>query len=152
VTLDPVDLDALRVLVRRRREQDGLSLRAAAAEAEVPFNTLARVERGHLPDLANFRRIVNWIGVPPERFFSPERVRADSTPDAIAHHLLRDPDLTTQAATQIASLVNDLYRNLVSPRLGRVHLRAASTFKPEASASLADLLARMQDELNSGRA
>ena len=150
MTLEPVDIDMLQTLVRQRRARDGLSLRAAAAEAEVPFNTLARVERGHLPDLANFRRIVNWLGVPAERFFAPERTRTESTPEVIAHHLLHDPDLTPQAAAQIASLVSNLYRNLVSPRAGRVHLRAASTFVPEAASALGAMLARMQDELAAG--
>lgn len=145
--LEPLDVDALQALVRDRRARDGISLRTAAEQSDVPFNTLARVERGHLPDLANFRRIVNWLGVPADRFFSPERTRDESTPEAIAHHLLRDPDLSPQAAAQIASLVRDLYRNLVQPRAGRVHLRAASTFAPEAATELASLLARIQQEL-----
>jgi len=149
--LEPLDVDALQALVRDRRARDGISLRTAAEQSDVPFNTLARVERGHLPDLANFRRIVNWLGVPAERFFAPDRTRDESTPEAIAHHLLRDPDLTPQAAAQIASLVRDLYRNLVSPRAGRVHLRAANTFVPQAATELSSLLTRMQDELMAHR-
>src|SRR4051812_6665104 len=58
---EPIDIKALGLLVRNERERRGrLSLRAAAEQADVPFNTLARVEKGDLPDLANFRRIVAW--------------------------------------------------------------------------------------------
>ena len=49
-------------------------LRAAAGQSGVPFNTLARVEKGDLPDLANFRRIVE-PGVTPT---SPTRPPATS--------------------------------------------------------------------------
>ena len=44
-----------------------------------------RVEKGDLPDLANFRRIVHWLGLPPDRFFQPPQVRTENTPDVIAH-------------------------------------------------------------------
>jgi transcriptional regulator with XRE-family HTH domain len=77
---DPVGIDALKTRVRQRREELGLSLRAAADQSDVPFNTLARVEKGDLPDLANFRRIVEWLGLPPEMFFQPPRLRTENTP------------------------------------------------------------------------
>src|SRR6266508_1138022 len=98
---EPVDIDQLQELVTSERKRRGLSLRAAAAQADVPFNTLARVEKGHLPDLANFRRIVEWLGLPPERFFQPSRVRTEDTPEVIAHHLAQDPNLSAAAAGKI---------------------------------------------------
>ena len=147
---DPIDIETLQARVRRRRAEFGLSLRAAADEADVPFNTLARVEKGHLPDLANFRRIVMWLGLEPEQFFQPPRIRTESTPDLIAHHLTRDPNLTDAAAEKIASLVRDLYANLAqTQREVQVHLRAASTFTPEASEILGDMLETMQRKLTS---
>jgi len=145
---DPVDIETLRTLVRKHREQRGLSLRAAAEQADVPFNTLARVEKGHLPDLANFRRIVTWLGLPPERFFQPPRIRTETTPEVIAFHLSRDPNLTDAAAQQIAGLVRELYANLVrADRDVRVHLRVAPTFTPDASRMLGDLLQQLQQAL-----
>jgi transcriptional regulator with XRE-family HTH domain len=144
----PLDIDALQDLVNAQRSRLGLSLRLAAEQAEVPFNTLARVEKGHLPDLGNFRRIVEWLGVDPERFFQPTRVRSESTVDAIAHHLARDPNLSPAAAERIAGLVQDLYENLATRRLAtRVHLRAASTFTPDAARKLGELLGAMQETL-----
>lgn len=147
---EPVDVDQLQALVAAERQRRGLSLRAAAEEADVPFNTLARVEKGHLPDLANFRRIVSWLGLSPERFFEPSQLRFETTPDVIAHHLARDPHLPEAAADRIAGLVRDLYANLATPRQDvRVHLRASSTFKPTAARALGDLLDTMQQALTS---
>jgi len=148
---DPIDIELLGRLVRSERLKRGrLSLRAAAEQAEVPFNTLARVEKGDLPDLANFRRIVDWLGLPPERFFQPPRIRTEYTPEVIAHHLARDPNLTDAAAEKIAGLVRELYTSLAgTQRPIRVHLRAAATFKPEASRKLSNLLEQMQQKLES---
>ena len=145
---EPIDIDALKVHVRQHRHELGLSLRAAAGQSDVPFNTLARVEKGDLPDLANFRRIVEWLGLPPELFFQPPRVRTENTPEIIAHHLCRDPNLTDKAARHIAGLVRELYTSLARPpREVRIRLRAAPTFKPEASRLLGELLDDMQHKL-----
>lgn len=146
--MDPVDIDALSTRVRQRREELGLSLRAAADQSDVPFNTLARVEKGYLPDLANFRRIVAWLGLPPEMFFQPPRLRTESTPEVIAHHLRHDPNLTDEAAGHIAGLVRELYVSLARPPgPAQVRLRAAPTFKPEASRLLGQMLQDMQRKL-----
>jgi transcriptional regulator with XRE-family HTH domain len=145
---EPVDISVLMTRVREHRETLGLSLRAAAADCDVPFSTLARVEKGHLPDLANFRRIVSWLGLAPEQFFQPPRLRTENTPEIIAHHLSRDPNLSDAAAGQIAALVRELYNSLARPRQQmQVRLRAAPTFKPEASRLLGGLLSDMQDKL-----
>lgn len=145
---EPVDIDVLKMRVRQHRNELGLSLRAAAAQCDVPFNTLARVEKGDLPDLANFRRIVEWLGLAPELFFQPPRIRTENTPEIIAHHLIRDPNLSDAAAEQIAALVRELYSSLARPpEAVRVRLRAASTFRPEASRLLGELLEIMQHEL-----
>ncbi len=145
---EPIDIEALQMLVQQHRTQLGLSLRAAAEQAEVPFNTLARVEKGHLPDLANFTRIVDWLGLSPERFFQPSRLRTESTPEVIAYHLSRDPNLTDAAAEKIAGLVKELYGSLACRETEvKVHLRAAPTFTPQASRLLSDLLSDMQSRL-----
>ena len=128
--------------VRARRLGDGLSLRDASAEIGVSFNTLARVERGHLPDLENFRRITRWLGdLDPV----PETA---STTEAIAAHLRTDPMLPQDAAERISAIVKDLYSALARPPADvPVHLRAAKTFSPDASRLLGDLLERMHRRL-----
>jgi transcriptional regulator with XRE-family HTH domain len=145
---DPVDIAQLKNLVAAERTKRGLSLRAAAEQAEVPFNTLARVEKGHLPDLANFRRIVEWIGLPPEQFFQPAQARDANTLEAIADRLAQDPNLSEAAAAKIAALVRELYSNLaINDRTVKVHLRAARTFTPRAASMLVALLTQMQRKL-----
>lgn len=148
---EPIDIASLQARLKAVRAQRGLSLRATAEECGVPFNTLARVEKGHLPDLANFRRIVTWLGLSPELFFQPPRIRTETTPEIIAHHLTRDPNLSETAARQIGDLVRQLYASLARPSSPavRVHLRAAPTFKPQAARLLGDLLESMQASLTS---
>jgi predicted transcriptional regulator len=52
----PYSVEQLGELVRERRAREGLSLRQAAATSHVSFNTLARVERGRVPDLTRFAK------------------------------------------------------------------------------------------------
>ena len=47
-------VEELGSLVAAHRRDRGLSLRRAAEETGVAFNTLARIEKGHVPDLATF--------------------------------------------------------------------------------------------------
>lgn len=48
----------------RRRGTCGLSVRDAAAEAGISPATFNRVERGSLPDVLTFKRLVYWSGMP----------------------------------------------------------------------------------------
>lgn len=141
------ELEDLGPMVRRHRSERRLSLREASEESGVPFSTLSRIEKGRLPDLVNFRRIVEWLGVPVDEFFAPG-ASVEATPNVIAEHLKADPSLTPEAATKIAGIVSDLYDNLAVPgRRLAVHLRAAKTFSPPALLLLTDLLDDMQDAL-----
>lgn len=127
-----------------RRKRLGASLRDVSAEAGVSVNTLSRVERGHLPDLANFRRIQTWLGEA-----NPMTREVVSIPEVIGAHLRTDPLLPEDAAERIAGIVKDLYQALSkAPPATPVHLRAARTFTPEAAQELGDILSRMHTRLN----
>lgn len=142
-------LGELGSLIAQRRVGLGLSLRDASKQAGVPVATLARVEQGRTPDLATFRRLVEWLGVSPDRFFTPTE-RTANTPDVIAAHLRMDPALSPEAADKIAGIVRDLYESLAAKeRRLTVHLRAAKTFTPAAMRLFVDLLDQMQDALDS---
>jgi transcriptional regulator with XRE-family HTH domain len=138
-------------MLRGRRRQKRLSLRDLADQTGVSFNTLSRVERGHVPDLRNLRLIADWLEVPVEIFIEPSDEA--STPEVIARHLTSDRHLSPEAAAKIAQLVEDMYRRVVSeqPTLA-VHLRSARTFTPAAGAALADILREMQAALASSAA
>lgn len=139
---DP-SIDLASALLARRRARR-LSLRDLAAEIGVSFNTLSRVERGHVPDLQNYRRIAAWLEIPTESLLDP----AASTPDVIARHLRADGSLSAVAAETIASLVEEMYVKLTQeqPRMA-CHLRSAQTFTPQAGELLAEILSDMQDQL-----
>jgi len=135
-------------LVIQRRTELGLSLRQASEASGVPVTTLSRVEQGRTPDLATFRRIVEWLGLSPDRFFTPT-TRAADTLEAISVHLRTDPTLSREAADRIADIVRDLYTNLsIKERRLGVHLKAAKTFKPQAMNLLADILHDVQASLD----
>lgn len=136
-------------LVKAHRERNRLSLRGAARESGVSFNTLARVEKGHIPDLETFTRIAEWVGVAPARFFGDSASPPKSTPDTIEVHLLADPALSESAAREIASVVRQFYSRLVEPDTATAcHLRAASTFRPEAARLLGEILVEMHEALD----
>ena len=144
---DEAGIPGLGAMLRAQRRERRLSLRDLAAEIGVSLNTLSRVERGHVPDLNNFQRIVDWLGVPAERFLvaSPE---PPPMPEVIARHLRSDRLLTPDAAAQIVGVVEEMYSKLVGERrLLAVQLRSAKTFTVEASALLAEILREMHVEL-----
>ena len=142
---DSLRVEDLAKLLRDRRAMKGLGLRSAAEEAGVSFNTLARVEKGHVPDIETFSRIARWVGRSPAEFLQPGSVTSDPTPEVIEAHLRGDPALSSESAEAIAALVRELYRRLAEPAqvATAFHVRAASTFKPEASVLFAELLSEM---------
>jgi transcriptional regulator with XRE-family HTH domain len=146
---EPINVEELRSRVVEHRRALGLSLRAASEDSGVPLNTLSRVERGHLPDLANFGRLVTWLGLEPAQFFyDTDRHRTDSTTDTIRIALRRDPHLTPEAASQIAEIVSNLYSSLATS-IGdaEIHLRSHKTFTPSAARQLSVVLGEMQRAL-----
>lgn len=135
--------------LRNRRRKRGLSLRDVEAESGVSFNTLSRIERGFVPDLRNYQRVVNWLGLPSGAFIdSVDQAGSANTPTVIARHLFADQHLSATDASTIAELVKDLYDRLAveSPSL-TVHLRSSQTFRKEAGNLLAGILDDMQKAL-----
>lgn len=136
-------------LMKDQRDSKGIGLRTAAREAGVSFNTFARVEKGHVPDIETFSRLARWVGHSPADFLGEGSVTSDFTPDVIEAHLRGDSALSPDAAVRIAGIVREFYEQLAKPSEVAVacHLRAASTFSPEASALFAGLLREMHDAL-----
>lgn len=144
---DRPNISQLGVLLRQRRRERRRSLRDLADEIGVSLNTLSRVERGHVPDLVNFQRIVDWLDVPADAFLEPASSEA-SIPEVIARHLRADPRLTDEDAERIAELVEDMYADLVADHSSlAIHLRSAKTFTPAAGALLSEILTEMRAKL-----
>jgi transcriptional regulator with XRE-family HTH domain len=134
-----LDLESFALRLKERRGESGLSIRQAAASAEVSFMTLSRVESGAQPDLTTFLRLCAWLRVAPETFFASGARREASTVEVVT------------AAAKIASMVRDLYSALASEPIARptvaCHLRAASLLRPGVSERLGSLLTDMQERL-----
>ena len=142
-----LDLSDLGRLVLTERTRRRVSLRDAAKDIGIPFNTLARVEKGHVPDLPKFKRLVEWCGADIKQFFETHE-KATATADTIAAHLHADQNLPPAAADRIADIVNDLYKALARPQeIAAVHLRAAKTFRPDAARALGMLLSDLNQAL-----
>lgn len=148
-TAQILKVEHLAKLLKDRRQTRGIGLRAAAEEARVAFNTLARVEAGHVPDIETFSRLARWVGRSPADFFGAGSIAAESTPDVIETHLRSDSALSAEAAERIAGIVREVYDLLAQPGEVAVacHLRAATTFNPEASELFAELLQEMHTAL-----
>lgn len=147
-TSTAVDIEQLADMLRKQRADLNLSLRELSARIGVPFSTLSRVESGKIPDLTTFRNIVEWLGVPPERFFPTPRVRSETTPEIVEQVLRSDPALSDQARDQLSSVMTQMYAALtVNVQPVQIHLRSDRAFVPEASELLADLLQEMQEKL-----
>jgi transcriptional regulator with XRE-family HTH domain len=134
--------EALKAERRKRR----LSLRDVSYETGISINTLSRVERGYLPDLKNYQRLVDWLEVPSDTFLEVTQPESPTgTLDLVARHFRSDQSLSPEAAEKLTAMVRGMYSKLVSerPRLA-VHMRSARTFTPAAGALLADILSEMQ--------
>ena len=142
-----LELSDLGSLVLAERNRRGMSLREAALATGIPFNTLARVEKGHVPDLPKFKRLVEWCGADIQQFFEIQE-KATTTTDIIAEHLRADRNLPPEAADRIADIVGDLYKALARPQeIAAVHLRAAKTFRPDGARALGALLNDLKQAL-----
>jgi len=60
-------LEDLGRLVLAKRNKSGLGIRGAAKEIGISHATLARVEKGFLPDLENYEKIRRWLGIQGEQ-------------------------------------------------------------------------------------
>jgi len=107
--------------VRRRREQQGLSLRDVADETGVSASTLSRIENGTgKPDADNIARLAAWLDMPIERVMhhgardasDPKPVvyyPHESTPEIVEAHLRADRHLTPQTAKALSELFRVAY-------------------------------------------
>lgn len=117
VLIDPV---ALAERVRAHRHGLGLSLRAAAKEANVSPATLSRVERGdYLPARENLLKLARWAHIPidPQVLGKAPRRRephpSDAEPiEAVELHLRADKNLRDDQADTLVRMFRAAYEAL----------------------------------------
>ena len=112
--------------VRRRREEQGLSLRDVADVTGVSASTLSRIENGTgKPDADNIARLAGWLDMPIERVMHHNQRAADpkpvvyypheSTPEIVEAHLRADKHLTPQTAKALSELFRVAYTQFSQP-------------------------------------
>ena len=121
--------------IRRRREEQGLSLRDVADETGVSASTLSRIENGTgKPDADNIARLAAWLDMPIERVMHhAQRGVADpnpvvyypheSTPEIVEAHLRADRHLTPQTAKALSELFRVAYAQFSQPEDKRARKR-----------------------------
>ena len=116
--------------IRRRREQQGLSLRDVADETGVSASTLSRIENGTgKPDADNIARLAAWLNMPIERVMHHDRAAAEakpviyypheSTPEIVEAHLRADRHLSPQTAKALSELFRVAYAQFSQPETKR---------------------------------
>jgi transcriptional regulator with XRE-family HTH domain len=107
--------------VRRRREQQGLSLRDVADATGVSASTLSRIENGTgKPDADNIARLAAWLDMPIQRVMhhaargssEPKPVvyyPHESMPEIVEAHLRADKHLTPETAKALSELFRVAY-------------------------------------------
>ena len=99
-------LEDLGRLVLAKRNELELGIRGAAKEIGISHATLARVEKGFLPDLENYEKIRKWLGIegltvapsPAATNVPQVNFRRDKTATAATAAALARMILTAQAA------------------------------------------------------
>ena len=93
-------LEDLGRLVLAKRTERGLGVRAAAKEVGISHATLARVEKGFLPDLENYEKICRWLGI------QNEMSSTASAPAKLPHvHFRREKTATPETAAALARMI-----------------------------------------------
>lgn len=98
-----------------RRQLLGTTWRAVARELDVSPSTFSRLARGRRPDVDTFAKLVRWLGLPAERFFTgtaERRVGAGDTVAALMMALQSDPTLSREDAATLEQIFRVAYTRL----------------------------------------
>ncbi len=112
--------------IQRKRQEQGLSLRAVADETGVSASTLSRIENGTgKPDADNIARLTAWLNVPMERIMGGRQAEGEaeavvyfpqeSTPEIVEAHLRADRNLTPETAKALSELFRVAYQQFSHP-------------------------------------
>jgi transcriptional regulator with XRE-family HTH domain len=73
MTKNKIDIETLAAALDKERTERGLSWRQLAAEIGVTPSLLSRLRNGDKPDADGFATLVNWLGIPAERFIADKK-------------------------------------------------------------------------------
>ena len=92
-------LEDLGRLILAERTKRGLGIRAAAREVGISHATLARVEKGFLPDLENYEKIRKWLGI------EETPVVLAATTNAPRVHFRREKTVASETAAALGRMI-----------------------------------------------
>jgi transcriptional regulator with XRE-family HTH domain len=111
--------------VKRRREENGLSLRDVADVTGISASTLSRIENGTgKPDAENLARLTDWLGMPMDRIVKKgdsDEVEPvvyyphEAMPEIVEAHLRADKNLTPDTAKALSELFRVAYKQFSKP-------------------------------------
>jgi len=120
-----VNVAELGKYIKRKRQNERLSLRGVARQTQVSASTLSRIENSTgTPDAPTLARLAKWLNVPFERIVGASHGQEgepvvyypqESTPDIVEAHLRADRNLTPETARALAELFRVAYKQF-SPR------------------------------------
>jgi transcriptional regulator with XRE-family HTH domain len=120
----PTNVRSLGMLVRKKRDRDGLTLRDVADQTGLKVPTISRVERGDAQDLegGTLLTLCTWVGADPDNFKEDAslpalparraRVRHDNTPDVVELYLRADKNLNKKTASALSTLFRTAYETM----------------------------------------
>lgn len=119
-----LDIVELGEYVKRKRQEEKLSLRQVAQNVNVSASTLSRIENGiGTPDSATLARLAAWLGMPLERLMKGS--------------LLGDAGEGGRSDVFMEPVI--YYPTESMPNIVEAHLRADRSLKPEMAKALAEL-------------
>ena len=112
-------LARISALIKAKRRERELGLRAAADECGVSASTLSRLERGaatSLPDSATLTKLAGWLGLSVDSLLSNQQeVQGQepelTTPEIVEVHLRADRELSPETAKALAEMFRTLYQH-----------------------------------------
>lgn len=120
------NLARLGEIIKAKRQEAGLGLRAAAEQSGISASTLSRLERGigAAPDAETMSKLSEWLEASvDELLFGGEAMFKEledlSTPDKIEVHLRADKHLSSETAKALADLFRAAYKQLAREDKGQ---------------------------------
>lgn len=120
------NLARLGEIIKAKRQESGLGLRAAAEESGISASTLSRLERGlgAAPDAETMTKLSDWLKASvDDLLFGGEakfkKLEDLPTPDIIEVHLRADKNLSPETAKALADLFRAAYKQLAREDKGQ---------------------------------
>lgn len=118
-----INVEELGEYIKRKRQDERLSLRQVANATNISPATLSRIENGiGTPDSPTLARLASWLGIPLDRLMKGSLMTrttevnepiiyypSESTPDIVEAHLRADPNLKPETAKALAELFRVAY-------------------------------------------